>query len=87
MSKTIWWRVKLGTRVDILSRIASTLVGIVAVGMILMTFPEIRALGTTLLASAGVAGIVAGLAARPLFENLIAGSSSRSRSRSGSTTS
>jgi small-conductance mechanosensitive channel len=64
---------QLGTRVDILSRIASTLVGIVAVGMILMTFPEIRALGTTLLASAGVAGIVAGLAARPLFENLIAG--------------
>ena len=64
---------QLGTRVDILGRIASTLVGIVAVGMILMTFPDIRSLGTTLLASAGVAGLVAGLAARPLFENLIAG--------------
>jgi len=38
-----------------------------------MTFPPIRTLGTTMLASAGVAGIVVGLAARPLFENLVAG--------------
>ena len=38
-----------------------------------MTFPPIRALGTTLLASAGLAGIVVGFAARPLFENLVAG--------------
>jgi len=64
---------QLGTRVDILSRVAVTTAIIVAVGMMLMTFPEIRAIGTTLLASAGVAGIVAGLAARPLFENLVAG--------------
>jgi small-conductance mechanosensitive channel len=64
---------QLGTRVDILGRIANSLIGVVAVGMILMTFPEIRALGTTLLASAGVAGIAVGIAARPLFENLIAG--------------
>ncbi|HEY0613619.1 MAG TPA: mechanosensitive ion channel domain-containing protein [Candidatus Elarobacter sp.] len=64
---------QLGTRVDILSRVGVTLVVIVAAGMILMTFPPIRALGTTLLASAGLAGIVVGLAARPLFENLVAG--------------
>ena len=38
-----------------------------------MTFPSIRTLGTTLLASAGVAGIAIGIAARPLFENLVAG--------------
>jgi small-conductance mechanosensitive channel len=38
-----------------------------------MVFPQARAIGTTLLASAGVAGIVIGIAARPLFENLIAG--------------
>jgi small-conductance mechanosensitive channel len=64
---------QLGTRVDILGRVTIILVAIVSLGMMLMTFPEIRALGTTLLASAGVAGIVAGLAARPLFENLVAG--------------
>lgn len=46
---------------------------IVAAALAAMTFPPIRTLGTTLLASAGVAGIIAGLAARPLFENLVAG--------------
>lgn len=64
---------QLGTRVDILTRAAVILVIIVGVGMELMTFPEVRTIGTTLLASAGLAGIVAGLAARPLFENLVAG--------------
>jgi small-conductance mechanosensitive channel len=64
---------QLGTRVDILTRATVIVVIIVAVGMELMTFPEVRAIGTTLLASAGLAGIVVGLAARPLFENLVAG--------------
>ncbi|MDB5069154.1 MAG: mechanosensitive ion channel family protein [Candidatus Eremiobacteraeota bacterium] len=64
---------ELGTRVDILARVVVTIVILVALGAELMTFPPIRALGTTLLASAGVAGIAVGLAARPLFENLVAG--------------
>jgi small-conductance mechanosensitive channel len=64
---------QLGTRVDILTRVVVTLVIVLALGAMLMTFPAIRALGTTLLASAGVVGLVAGIAARPLFENLIAG--------------
>jgi small-conductance mechanosensitive channel len=64
---------QLGTRVDILGRIGVILVVVIALGMMLMTYPPIRALGTTLLASAGLAGIVVGLAARPLFENLVAG--------------
>ncbi|MDB5041970.1 MAG: hypothetical protein JWN27_2696 [Candidatus Eremiobacteraeota bacterium] len=64
---------QLGTRVDILARVMIILITMIALGMMLMTFPAIRALGTTLLASAGVVGIVAGLAARPLFENLVAG--------------
>jgi len=61
------------TRIDILARSAIIVVGLVALALSLMTFPSIRAIGTTLLASAGVAGIVIGIAARPLFENLIAG--------------
>ncbi|HTJ28221.1 MAG TPA: mechanosensitive ion channel domain-containing protein [Candidatus Limnocylindria bacterium] len=64
---------QLGTRVDILARTATILVVIVAAATMLMTFPSIRTIGTTLLASAGAAGIVVGLAARPLFENLFAG--------------
>ena len=64
---------QLGTRVDILTRVAVIVIAIVALGAMLMTFPTIRALGTTLLASAGLIGIVAGIAARPVFENLVAG--------------
>jgi small-conductance mechanosensitive channel len=63
----------LGTRVNILARTATILITVLAIGMMAMTFPTIRAFGTTLLASAGVAGLVVGLASRPLFENLIAG--------------
>lgn len=39
----------------------------------LMTFPSIRHLGESLFASAGLAALVAGLAARSTFSNLIAG--------------
>ena len=61
------------TRINILSRTAVIIVVVVAFALAAMAFPSVRALGTTLLASAGVAGIVLGIAARPLFENLIAG--------------
>jgi small-conductance mechanosensitive channel len=64
---------QLGTRIGILTQTAVILVVLVATAIALMTFPGIRAVGTMLLASAGVAGLVVGLAARPLFENLIAG--------------
>jgi small-conductance mechanosensitive channel len=64
---------QIETRVDILSRVAITLVVIIAAATALMTFPAVRAIGATLLASAGLAGIVVGLAMRPLLENLVAG--------------
>jgi small-conductance mechanosensitive channel len=43
------------------------------VGFVLTAIPAVRAIGLSLFASAGVAGIVAGLAARPAVSNLIAG--------------
>lgn len=61
------------TRVDILSRVTVTIVAIVATATVLMTFPAVRAVGATLLASAGLAGIAIGFATRPLLENLVAG--------------
>jgi small-conductance mechanosensitive channel len=61
------------TRVGILAQTSIILLVLVGVAIALMTFPSVRALGTTLLASAGVAGLLIGLAARPLFENLVAG--------------
>lgn len=61
------------TQVRILRRAVNTLVILFAVGAALMTFKEVRQFGISIFASAGVAGIVLGLAARPVLENLIAG--------------
>jgi small-conductance mechanosensitive channel len=61
------------TQVRILQRSADTLVGVVTAAAVLMTFEPVRHYGTSLLASAGVVGIVVGLSARPMLSNLIAG--------------
>lgn len=61
------------TQIQILERTAATLIGLVTVAAGLMTFPAVRQYGVTLLASAGAAGIIAGLALQPLLTNLIAG--------------
>ncbi|HZL40680.1 MAG TPA: mechanosensitive ion channel domain-containing protein [Pseudolabrys sp.] len=61
------------TQVRVLLRAADVLVVIITVGAALMTFEPVRQYGVSLFASAGVAGIVAGLAARPVLSNLFAG--------------
>ena len=61
------------TQVRILTRAIHTLVTLLTVGAALMTFESVREFGISLFASAGVAGIVLGFAARPMLENLIAG--------------
>jgi len=61
------------TQVRVLRRVAQTLVIIVTVAAALMTFDSVKQYGVSLIASAGAAGIVVGLAARPLLTNLIAG--------------
>lgn len=64
---------RVQTQTRVLSRAIQGAVVLVGVALVLMTFPAIRQIGTTLLASAGVLGVVAGIAARPVFGNLIAG--------------
>jgi small-conductance mechanosensitive channel len=64
---------KHNTQVRVLIRTADVLVLIVTLGAALMTFEPVRQYGVSLFASAGVAGIVAGLAARPVLSNLFAG--------------
>ncbi len=64
---------RIQTQTRVLSRSAQVLVLIAGIAMALMTFPGARQVGASLLASAGVLGIVGGLAARPVFSNLIAG--------------
>jgi len=64
---------QIATQTRVLSRSAMVVVLIAGIAMALMTFPGARQLGASLLASAGVLGIVGGLAAKPVFSNLIAG--------------
>jgi small-conductance mechanosensitive channel len=61
------------TQVRVLLRVGEVLVVLVTFGAALMTFEPVRQYGVSLFASAGVAGIVAGLAARPVLSNLFAG--------------
>lgn len=64
---------RIQTQTRLLVRIASFGVLVAGLSLMLMTFPGARQVGASLLASAGVVGIVAGIAARPVFSNLIAG--------------
>ncbi|HTO90304.1 MAG TPA: mechanosensitive ion channel domain-containing protein [Candidatus Sulfotelmatobacter sp.] len=64
---------KIRTHVQVMKRLGATVVIMLAVAIMLMTFSEIRQIGTSLLASAGLAGLVVGIAARSSITNLIAG--------------
>jgi small-conductance mechanosensitive channel len=61
------------TQMRILQRVAKTLLAIVTAAAALMTFDSVRQYGVSLFASAGAAGLVLGLAARPVLSNLLAG--------------
>lgn len=61
------------TQARVLSRSAMFLVGLLGMATILMTFPKVQAFGASMLASAGVAGLVVGFAAKPVLGNLLAG--------------
>ncbi|WP_312144886.1 mechanosensitive ion channel family protein [Brevundimonas sp.] len=61
------------TQTRILQRVAAILIGLITLGLALLTIPGVRQWGMSLLASAGVVGIVAGLALQPFLTNLIAG--------------
>jgi len=64
---------KIRTQLNVLKRIVIVVVCILALGMMLMTFEKFRQLGTTILASAGIIGIVVGMAAQRTIGTFIAG--------------
>ncbi len=64
---------RLQTQVNVLGRTLMVFIFVIGVAGALITFPSVRQIGTSLLASAGVAGLVVGLAARPVLGNVIAG--------------
>ena len=61
------------TRIAVLSRTATFAIIIITVGLMLLTIPAVRNIGTTLLASAGLAALAVGAAAQPALKSLIAG--------------
>jgi small-conductance mechanosensitive channel len=64
---------RVRTQVTLIMRVVTAIVGVVAVASMLLTFPAMRAAGASLLASAGILGIVAGIAAQSTLSNLFAG--------------
>jgi len=64
---------RIQTQVQVLRHIAAVVIIVITVAIMLMTFPSIRHVGESLFASAGLAALVAGLAARTTLTNLLAG--------------
>jgi small-conductance mechanosensitive channel len=64
---------RIHTQFQMLRRIVFVLVAIVTLSIMLMTFPAIKHIGVSLLASAGLATLVVGMAMKETLSNLIAG--------------
>jgi len=64
---------KVYTQVHILKKVVLTIIGAIALSVVLMVFDNLRQIGTSILASAGVLGIIVGLAAQKSISTLLAG--------------
>ena len=63
----------LRTRLAMVRRIGAVLIGIVASGVFLLQFDVVRTVGLSLLASAGIAGVLVGFAAQRTLGGIISG--------------
>jgi small-conductance mechanosensitive channel len=64
---------RVRTQVVILRRVTVAAIVVVAFGVVLLTFPAVRSVGASVLASAGVAGIIAAVGAQGMLANVFAG--------------
>ncbi len=64
---------KIMTQFRIIERILVFVIIFIAIALVLMTFESIRSLGVSLFASAGIAGIILGLAAQRVIGTVLAG--------------
>lgn len=64
---------RIHTQTQVLVHTLSFFVILFGIAAMLMTFPGAKQIGTSLLASAGLAGLAVGFAAKPVLGNLIAG--------------
>lgn len=61
------------TRLAVLSRIGTVAIIVITIGLMLLSIPSVRAIGTTMLASAGIAALAIGAAAQPALKSMISG--------------
>jgi small-conductance mechanosensitive channel len=64
---------KFQTQFNILERILVFLIVLISIGLILMLFDEVKRIGVSLFASAGIAGVIIGLAAQRVIGAVLAG--------------
>jgi small-conductance mechanosensitive channel len=64
---------KIHTQVKLLGKAIHVVIALCTTASILMLFQQVRHVGASLLASAGIAGIIAGIAAQQTLANLFAG--------------
>jgi small-conductance mechanosensitive channel len=64
---------RIMTQIGLVRRVVAVTVIVLALGAMLFSFPQVRALGAGLLASAGIAGAIVGIAAQPTIGNMLAG--------------
>lgn len=64
---------RIQTQTQVLQRIVIVCIVVVNIGVMLMTFPSARQIGASVFASAGIASVIVGMAARSTFAGLIAG--------------
>jgi len=64
---------RVRTQTQVIERVLTAAIAIVTIAVMLMTFPSVRQIGASVLASAGIAGLVIGMAAKSTFSSLIAG--------------
>jgi small-conductance mechanosensitive channel len=64
---------KVYTQLQMIGRVVYVVIGLITAAAVLMLFDQVRHVGTSLLASAGIVGVVAGFAAQKTLTNLFAG--------------
>lgn len=64
---------RIHTQTEVLERLFIGCIVVITIAAMLMTFPGARQIGTSVFASAGIAGVIVGMAARSSFASLIAG--------------
>ncbi|MFJ9839946.1 mechanosensitive ion channel family protein [Kitasatospora sp. NPDC101155] len=64
---------RVHTQISMLRRVVSAVIVVVTAAVMLLTFSAMRTVGASLLASAGIIGIVAGIAAQSTLGNFFAG--------------